>query len=332
MPSGSARKVWIIALLVVVFVIWPRPAAGFTPPPEDEAPPMPTPPQTQARLTEGFRQILSYFERHDLSLLVAWREMRASADPDYFERNHPGISRELDAWASTLERQFGVGAEAARRLDFTFLLEEFAPVVLDEQGSSLSRDNAMATITMVCLMDTLRCEPGLLHRFLHLVVTEDPSALRVTEALRCWRRSGGEIDEGVVEQVLSTPAAADMELRAEAAKILFTRDSGASLQAQRRLLDTHGVVGGIPGDSERIACEAMRRMAEARYEPATPDLIEALDHEAFAVRACAAASLALITGESPAFDPADPGPPSESAREIWRSWWRARSARESAGR
>jgi hypothetical protein len=332
MPSGSIRKVWFIAMLVVVFVVWPRTAAGFTPPPEDDAPPVPTPAQARARLSEGFRQILSYFERHELSLLAAWREMRSSGDPDYFERNHPGISRELDAWASSLERQFGVEAEATRRLDFTFLLEEFAPVVMDEQRSSLSRDNAMATIAMVCLMDTLRCEPGLLHRFLFVVVTEDPSALRKTEALRCWRRSGGDIDEGIVEQVLSTPAAADVELRSEAAKILFSRDTGASLQAQRRLLDTHGVVGGDAGEPERIACEAMRRMAEARYEPAAPDLIRALDDAAPAVRVCAAEALGRITGQSPAFGPDPSSGPSEGTREAWRSWWRARSTRGSAGR
>lgn len=331
MPSGTSRKVWIIALLVVVFVIWPRTAAGFSPAPGGDERVVPRT-QTQARLAEGFRRILDYFEQHDLSLLVAWRDMRASGDPDYFERSYPGISRELDAWASSLEKQFGVEGEAARQLDFTFLLEEFSPVVLDAQGSSLARDNAMATITMVCLMDTLRCEPGLLHRFLFLVVTEDPSALRKAEALRCWRRSGGEIDERIVEQVLSSPAAADMELRAEAAKILFARNTGASLQTQRLLLDTHGVVGGTAGEPERIACEAMRRMAEARYEPAAPDLIRALDDEAPAVRACAASALSEISGQSPAFDPQSPGGSSEAARETWRAWWRARSGRGSAGR
>jgi len=329
MSSGSSRKVWFLVLLVIVCVFWPRTAAGFSPAPDQEGRAVT---QTQARLAEGFRQILDYFERHDLSLLLAWREMRSSNDPDYFERSYPGISRELDAWASSLERQFGVGGEAASKLDFTFLLEEFAPDVLDTQATSLSRDNAMATITMVCLMDTLRCEPGILRRFLQVVVTQDPSALRKAEALRCWRRSGGDIDEALLEQVLATPAAADMELRSEAAKILFTRNTGTSLQAQRRLLDTGGVVGGTPGEPERLACEATRHIADARYEPAAPDLIRALDSESPEVRACAAEALRRITGESPAFDPETPGAASEAARETWRSWWRARAARGSAGR
>jgi hypothetical protein len=329
MPSGSSRKVWFLALLVVVFVFWPRPASGFSPNPEPEGRGLN---QTQARLAEGFRQILEYFERHELSLLVAWREMRASNDPDYFERSYPGISRELDAWAASLERQFGVEGEAATKLDFTFLLEEFAPDVLDPQATSLARDNAMATITMVCLMDTLRCEPGMLRRFLQVVVTQDPSALRKAEALRCWRRSGGDIDEAVLEQVLASPAAADMELRAEAAKILFTRDSRASLQAQRRLLDTSGVAGGVPGEPERLACEASRHIADGHDEQAAPDLIRALDSESSEVRACAADALRRITGESPAFDPRTPGAPGDAARETWRAWWRARATRGSAGR
>ena len=324
MSSGSSRRVWFIAVLVVLFAVWPRTASGYSGEFQDRDR---SARETRARLSEGFRQILAYFEQHDLSLLVAWREMRSSGDPDFFERTYPGISRELDAWSSSLERRFGVNGEAAARMDFTFLLEELGPVALDAGEMSVRRDNAVATISMVCLMDTLRCEPGLLHQFLSLVVARDPSALRKAEALRCWRRSGGKIDEALLEQVLASPASLDVELRAEAAKVLAGIESPGSLQAQRRLVSTEGVGGGDPAAPGRIACEAIGRLAGARYVPAAPDLIGALDDPSAEVRACAAAGLAQLSGQHPAFDPQSPSPGNEAARETWRAWWRARAPR-----
>src|SRR5262249_5284891 len=157
MSSAPSRTVWLVALLVVLFVIWPREAAGFGGHPDDgPAAEAVAGPETQARLSEGFKRSLSFFEQHDLSLLVAWRDMRASGDPSFFERAYPGISRELDAWASSLEQQFGVEGPAATHMDFTFLLDELAPVALDNAAVSLVRDNAVATISLVCLMDSLR--------------------------------------------------------------------------------------------------------------------------------------------------------------------------------
>src|SRR5262245_10295952 len=139
MSSGSVRRFLFIAMLVVVFAVWPRTASGFSPSTESDRGVR----ETQARLSEGFRQILGYFEQHDLSLLVAWREMRASGDPDFFERSYPGISRELDAWSSSLEKQFGVNGDAASHMDFTFLLEELGPVALAPDEMSVRRDNAV---------------------------------------------------------------------------------------------------------------------------------------------------------------------------------------------
>ncbi|MGH9870519.1 MAG: hypothetical protein ACREAA_20475 [Candidatus Polarisedimenticolia bacterium] len=324
MSSGSGRRLRVLVMFVVLWALWPVRAAGYGGTAQDTDR---STRETRARLTEGFRQILAYFDRHELSLLNAWREMRASSDPNFFERTYPGISAELDAWAAGLERQFGPNGEVSEPLDFTFLLEEFAPVALDPREVSVRRDNAMATISMVCLMDTLRCEPALLHHFLSIVVARDPSSLRKAEALRCWRRSGGRIDEGLLEQVLSSPAAFDLELRAEAAKILFSLETPGSLQAQRRLISTEGVSGGSPGEPERIACESIRRLAAARFEPAAPDLIGALDDPAAEVRLCAAEGLAQLSGRRPAFDPRGPAQSNDAAREEWRSWWRARAPR-----
>jgi HEAT repeat protein len=165
----------------------------------------------------------------------------------------------------------------------------------------------------------------LLHRFLEAVVVHDPSALRKAEALRCWRRSGGDIDEALLDQLLASPAALDLELRTEAAKVLFTRATPGSLDAQRRLVSTAGVSEESVGAAGRLACDAIQHIAASHYEPAAPDLIAALDDPAPEVRGCAADGLSQITGQSPAFDP-EGGKGNETAKNTWRAWWRARSS------
>ncbi|HKY33455.1 MAG TPA: hypothetical protein VJV23_13055 [Candidatus Polarisedimenticolia bacterium] len=329
MLSGSRARVAFLALLACLLTLWPGRAAAFGERPRD---PMGRESEARERLTEGFRQILRFFAQHELSLLAAWREMRSSADPDFFEHRYPEISREMDAWAAALEAQFGGGA-AEQDLDFTFLLQEFAPVVLSDRASSITRDNALATICMVCVMDRLRCEPALFHRFLASVVADDPSVTRKAEALRWLRRSGGAVEEGILEKVLGTSAALDPDVRSEAAKLLFGRSTRASLSAQRRLLSTVGLPPQAGPEPPRIACAAMDHFADAGYEEATPDLLAALDDPSSQVRACAADALGRLSGRPMAFDPAGTGPLSnDEAKAGWRSWWGGRGAERGGGR
>lgn len=340
MMSGSCRKLLLVLLLTLLFVLWPgREASGITattaPPERLLGQPGATAPlsavEARVRLTQGFRQILSFFAQRDFSLLTAWREMRGSADPGFFERKYPDISRELDTWAASLEKQFGVPDESERSLDFTFLVAEFSPVALDRGASESMRDNALATICMVCVMDNLRCEPPVFHRFLSTVVGEDPSPARKTEALRWWRRTEGFIDESLLEQVLVSPAAGDLELRAEAARILFSIGTRRSLQAQRLLASTYGLPADPTGGQPQIACAAIRHFARAEFVEAIPDLIAALDDPSREVRACAAESLAGLTGRDFTFDPAADGPSNEQAIARWRAWWEQRASVSAGG-
>ncbi|HET9481372.1 MAG TPA: hypothetical protein VFP98_06415, partial [Candidatus Polarisedimenticolia bacterium] len=314
----TGRRFWLIFVLALLFVLWPgRQAAGITTVPQD----------AQARLLAGFRQILSFFEARDFSLLEAWRLMRASGDPDFFEHQYPEISGELDAWAATLENRFGISEAAEEGRDFTFLLEELAPAALDPASRSVVRDNAVATICMICVMDSLRCDEAALHRFLATVVSEDPSIPRKAEALRWWRRSDGFIDEGLLERTLSSPAGQDLDLRSEIARTLFTIGTRRSLRAQRLLASTRGLAEDPTGAQQQIACTAIRHFARARFEEAAPDLIGALDDPAREVRACAAESLARLSGREFGFDASlDPeAPANASARTGWSAWYRSRT-------
>src|SRR5678815_1779668 len=137
MLSGFSRRLWIITILTVVFVLFAgKSASGVTtnpaPPrmrtgrPEAVAPQL-APPSTaalaeaQARLTKGFSEILDFFAQRNFSLLAAWREMRVTGDPKLLEHKYPAISKELDAWAATLSK-VDVSEAAVGRLDFTFIL------------------------------------------------------------------------------------------------------------------------------------------------------------------------------------------------------------------
>ena len=82
MSYGSARRLRVLAMFVVLWALWPVRAAGYGGTSQDTDR---SARETRARLTEGFRQILAFFDRHDLSLLTAWREIRALRDPERFE-------------------------------------------------------------------------------------------------------------------------------------------------------------------------------------------------------------------------------------------------------
>jgi len=322
MMSGSLRRLWIVLALALLFVLWPaRDAFGFA---QSRYGSSVTAEQARQRLTQGFGQILEFFSQHDFSLVTAWREMRASADPEFFEHKYPAISQEIDAWAATLERRFGVDSAAEGRLDLTFLITEFSPLALDAAAPDVGRDNALATICMVCVMDNLRCDPAVFHRFLATVVAEDTSTARKTEALRWWRRSNGSIDEGLLESVLASPAGSDLELRSEIARVLFSAGTHRSLEAQRMLAGTAGLPEDPSGGLPQIACAAIRHFARARFERAVPDMIAALQDPSREVRACAAESLGKLSGRDFGFDPSSGGASNLEAISGWRSWWEQR--------
>lgn len=332
MSSGSSRKILFVAIVAMILILWPRSAAGVGTDPEalditdGGRLGLPIVGDARSRLAEGFRQILGFFAEREFSLLTAWREMRASADPDFFDHKYPGISKELDAWAATLERRYGVSGDEAENLDFTFLLDEFGAIALDPDTPSVTRDNALATICMVCVMDDLRCDPDRFHRFLSAVVTRDAHPARKAEALRWWRRSDGFIDEGMMESVLGSPAGADPDLRAEVAKVLFSISTRRSLQAQRLLASTAGLPDDGSGRQPQIACAAIRHIARARLEEATPDLIAALEDPSGEVRACADESLERLTGRDFGFEASADEAGNAAAVGRWRSWWAGRSS------
>jgi hypothetical protein len=254
--------------------------------------------EARARLVAGFQQILDYFQQREFSLLRAWREMRDSGDPRFFERAYPAVSKELDAWAAVVERRYGVVDDG---LDLSFIAEAFGPLVFDERASETMRDNALGTVCMVCAMDALRCDQQALHRFLATVVAEDASAARKAEALRWWRRSGGVIDEALLESVLASSAGSDLDLRAEAAKVLFSTATRRSLSAQRLLAGTSGLPADTTQISTQIACTAIDHIARARYEEGVPEILDALGDPSPGVRACAAEAIAR-----------------------WQAWWSGR--------
>lgn len=292
MMSGLSRKLIAVVFLTALFVVWPpKSASGFTP----ETRPVEPMPQDEARtrLVAGFWQILQLFEQRDFSLLTAWSQMRESADPAFFEKTYPGIASELDGWSASFERRFEVDD---RGMDLSFIAETFSPVVLDGKASDVMRDNALATICMVCVMDSLRCDPHVFHRLLSTVVADDPSALRKAEALRWWRRSGGVIDEGLLETVLISSGRTDLALRTEIARTLFSLTTRRSLSAQRHLSSTSGLPDDPSGGQAQIACTALRHFASERFSEAVPDVRAALGDPSAQVRECAAETLASLTG------------------------------------
>jgi hypothetical protein len=302
-------RIWFIALLTILFVLWPAiGAAQF----ETSAPASDSPWDVGASLTAGFGQILELLEKRSFSLLEAWSEMRRSPEPASFEARYPAISGELDAWAAAVQERLGAGEP----VDLTFVVETFGPLILDKSASEIRRDNALATICAACVQDELLCEAGALHRLLSTVLAEDPSALRKSEALRWWRRSGGIIDEGLLESVLVSEAGTDLELRTEIAKALFSIGTTRSLAAQRLLSGTDGLPEDPSGSQAQIACTAIRHFAREGYADAIPDVIDALQDPSSEVRRCAVESLSVMSGE-------DFGQ-GEEAVTRWRDWWRRR--------
>ena len=297
-------RIWIIGMLTILLVLWPAiGAAAFeTSAPGETA-------DARSRLTDGFGQVLDLLERRSFSLLEAWSEMRRSAEPGSFEARYPDVSRELDAWAAAVQERLGAGEP----VDLTFVVEAFGPRIMEESASEITRDNALATICAACVQDVLVCDAGSFHRLLSTVLAEDPSALRKSEALRWWRRSGGVIDEGLLESVLASEAGSDLQLRTEIAKALFSIGTRRSLAAQRLLTGTDGLPADPSGGQAQIACTAIRHLAREGYDDAIPDVIEALQDPSSEVRECAVESLGLMSGE-------DFGR-GEQAVARWKEWW-----------
>lgn len=340
----SRSRFFAVAIFALVFVLWPaRTGIASIAPRTDNLPTAPPPSstspmsgdapasdfaseETQARLQEGFTELLSFFAQRGFSLLNAWREMRGSANPDFFDHHYPAISKELDTWAATVGARFHVSDEG---IDLSFLVEAFAPQALDPAASSITRDNTLVTICMVCVMDSLRCEPKVLHRFLSSVVADDSSPARQAEALRWWRRTEGFIDEGLLESLLKSGAASDLDLRQEVAQALFSIPTRRSLSAQRWLASTSGLPEDLSGMPARIACRAMLNITLARYDTAAPQLIDALVDPSALVRACAAESLHGLTGKEIGFDAGADMSVNAVSIAQWRSWWHARSTQPS---
>lgn len=330
--SWNRTRVGVVLILAFVFVLWPARTgiASIAPRPDilsEDPPKVSQPelsgPEMRARLQEGFEELLGFFAQRDFSLLAAWREMRRSGDPDFFEHRYPAISKELDTWAATVGARFHVSDDG---IDLSFLVDAFAPRALDSATPSIARDNTLVTICMVCVMESLRCEPKVLHRFLSSVVADDPSPARQAEALRWWRRTEGFIDEGLMEDLLRTSAASDSELRQEVAQTLFSISTRRSLAVQRLLTSTSGLSEDVSGMPERIACRAMFNFTAARYDAAAPEMISALVAPSATVRACAAESLRGLTGQDFGYDPGAGMDGNAASIAHWRSWWQARSA------
>ncbi len=326
MYSPFSGRIGAVLMLATFFVLWPGPPASGVSTAVRETPPSAA--VERERLLEGFEEIQRYFAEQGFSLIAAWRGMRSSDDPDFFDRSYPDISVALDRMAVELERRFGSPAAASTPRDYTFVLERFAARIADEQEPAIARDNALATVCMVCAMDGLRCDRTLFHATLRRAVEADGSAARKTEALRWLRRTDGPIDEALLERALTSPAGADAELRTEAAKVLFGLRTRRSLEVQRLLLAPTEATGGT---TEPIACTAMRHLTKARVVEAAPDMIEALDDPSREVRACAAESLGSMSGLSPRFDPGVHGRANDDAVAQWRAWWNGRRATGAAG-
>ena len=253
--------------------------------------------------------------------------MRRSGDPDYFDHRYPAISKELDTWAASVGERFHVSDDG---IDLSFLLEAFAPQALDPSASSITRDNTLVTICMVCVMDSLRCDTRMLHRFLSSIVADGSSPARQAEALRWWRRTDGFIDEGLMEGILTSGSATDLDLRQEVAQTLFAISTRRSLAAQRWLASTSGLPEDLSGMPARIACRAMLNFTLAGYGDAAPQLIGALVDPSALVRACAAESLHGLSGQDIGFDPEAGMEGNAASIAHWRSWWHAQSSRSAA--
>ena len=93
---------------------------------------------------------------------------------------------------------------------------------------------------------------------------------------------------------------------------------------QRRLISTSGLPADPTGDSARIACAVIGRLAQARYAEASPDLIWALSDPSREVRACAASALVTLSERDFGFDAETEGPVNLEAIARWRAWWKDR--------
>ena len=118
------------------------------------------------------------------------------------------------------------------------------------------------------------------------------------------------------------PAAEDIDLRAEIARDLIEVPTPRSLSVQRRLISTSGLPADPTGDSSRIACAVIERLAQARYSAASPDLLRALSDPSRAVRACAASALVTLSDRDFGFDAESEGPANFEAISRWRAWWK----------
>jgi len=321
MYSPFSGRIGAVLMLASFCVLWPGPDARGVGTAIRETPPSEA--VERERLLEGFEEIQRYFAEQGFSLIAAWRGMRSSDDPDFFDRSYPDISVALDRMAIELESRFGSPAAASAPRDYTFVLDRFAQRIADPNEPEIVRDNALATVCMVCAMDGLQCDRARFHGTLRRVMESDGAAARKTEALRWLRRTDGPVDETLIERALTSPAGNDAELRTEAAKVLFSLTTRRSLEVQRLLLAPTETVAGT---TEPIACTAMRHLTRARVVEAAPDMIEALEDPSREVRACAAESLGRMSGLSPRFDPGAPVHGNDDAVAQWRAWWNGRRA------
>jgi len=326
--TGRLGIVLMLAFLVVVLSSGSIMGIGTAPAEIEE-----TPDAARRHLTAGFEEIQRFFAERDFSLLVAWKKMRESGDPGFFDRVYPEISREIDTWAGSLERRFGSASSGAVGFDYTFLLDRFAGRVLDPSAPGVVRDNALATICMICVMDALRCEAGRFHDLLRGVVERDPDVTRKAEALRWWRVTDGKVDEMLLERLLSSAAGAEPVLRGEIAKTLFALGTQRALQVQQLLVTPDSSsTGQDTGAREQIMCTAMRHLARAGSVEASPRMILALEDRSAEVRACAVESLERIAGMNFGFDPTSDRTANAAALSQWKAWWDGRGAMRAPSR
>lgn len=324
MNSVSSVRLGIVIPLAIFFIVWPKPIAmgiGTTPDRFAAAK------AAQEELIRGFEEIQNFFLARNFSLIEAWRSMRSSGDPDFFDRTYPEISEELDAWVERIEARHGTPSDGSIGPDYTFVLTRFVGRVLDAAQPEVVRDNALATICMVCVMDDLRCDADRLHALLAAVVEKDPSVDRKSEALRWWRITSGRIAPDLLERLLTGPEGGDTVLRAEIARTLFSQPTTDSLRAQQYLFGaTAEVQAEMDGQREQIACTAMRHLARAGFMEATPRMLTALEDHSLEVRSCAVESLVRLSGMDVGFDPESDRSSNAAALGRWRTWWEEQPA------
>ncbi len=324
MKSVPSPRLGIVPAFAIVLLFLPKPIAmGIGTLPDRFAAAR----DAQEQVVAGLEEIQTFFLERDFSLIEAWRLMRISGDPAFFDSTYPEISREIDQWAVRLEQRARAGMSSVGP-DYTFVLDRFAARILDSTQPAVVRDNALATICMVCVMDDLRCRTGRLHALLAEIVADDPSLSRKAEALRWWRVTSGRIDEALMERLLRGPEGEDPVLRGEIARALFSMPTEGSLRAQQFLV---GMPAGVEpesfeGQREQIACTAMRHLAGSGFAGATPRILAALEDPSAEVRACAVESLVRLTGNDFGFDPHSDRAANAAALGRWKAWWEERSS------